>query len=246
MRSSVSSRHSNNSQNSRLMTLIRAIASRDMPGALRLLDASPELSQQTVAIGATRQVSSDYYFKEIEHYVYGGDTALHIAAAAYAVDISKELLGKGANVRARNRRGAEALHYAVDGIPDSPGWNPAAQETVIQSLIEAGADPNSPDKSGVAPLHRAVRTRCAAAVRGLLVNGAGERLPNGNGSTPLHLAVQNTGRGGSGSSAAREQQREIILLLLKHGARPTDRDSCGKTVLESVLEDWVREVLKTL
>jgi len=246
VRSSVSSRDNSTSQNSRLMTLIRTIASRDTPGALRLLDASPELSRQTVVIGATRQVATDYYFKAIEHYVYGGDTALHIAAAAYAVEISKELLAKGANVRARNRRGAEPLHYAVDGIPDSPGWNPAAQEAIIQCLIEAGADPNSTDKSGVTPLHRAVRTRCAAAVRALLVNGAGEWLPNGNGSTPLHLAVQNTGRGGSGSSAAREQQREIILLLLKHGARPTDRDRSGKTVLESVREDWVREVFRKI
>jgi hypothetical protein len=57
------------------------------------------------------------------------------------------------------------------------------------------------------------------------------------------LAVQNTGRGGSGSSASRDQQREIILLLLKHGARPTDRDTSGKTVLDGVREDWVLEVL---
>ena len=243
MPSSVSSRSNSDSQNSRLMALIRAIASRDTPGALRLLEASPELARQTVVIGATRHVATDYYFKEIEHYVYGGDTALHIAAAAYARDTSKQLLAKGANVRARNRRGAEPLHYAVDGIPDSPGWNPAAQEAIIECLIEAGADPNATDKSGVTPLHRAVRTRCAAAVRALLVHDASSWLPNGSGSTPLHLAVQNTGRGGSGSPASREQQREIILLLLKHGARPTDRDTSGKSVLESVREDWVRELL---
>jgi len=228
------------------MALIRAIASRDTPGALRLLEASPELSRQVVVIGATRHVSTDYYFKEIEHYVYGGDTALHIAAAAYTLDTSMQLLAKGANVRARNRRGAEPLHYAVDGIPDSPGWNPAAQEAIIECLLEAGADPNATDKSSVTPLHRAVRTRCAAAVRALLVHDANPRLPTGSGSTPLHLAVQNTGRGGSGSSASREQQREIILLLLKHGARQMDRDTSGKSVLESVREDWVRELLGTL
>jgi hypothetical protein len=42
---------------------------------------------------------------------------------------------------------------------------------------------------------------------------------------------------------SREQQREIILLLLKHGAAPTDTDASGKTVLESVREDWVLEIL---
>jgi ankyrin repeat protein len=57
-------------------------------------------------------------------------------------------------------------------MPGSPGWNPAAQAATIAYLIEAGADPNARDKSQVAPLHRAVRTRCAAAVGALLDGGA--------------------------------------------------------------------------
>ena len=226
-----------------LMTLIRAIASRDRQEASRLLDASPGLARQAAEIGATRQVSTAYYFKEIEHYVYGGDTALHIAAAAYAREIARKLLARGASARARNRRGAEPLHYAVDGSPGSHTWQPAAQQAIVECLIGAGADPNSADKSGVTPLHRAVRTRCAAAVRTLLEKGADPRLKNGNGSTPLHLAVQNTGRGGSGSSASREQQREIIVLLLKHGARPTDEDTAGKSVVESAGGGWLLDVL---
>jgi ankyrin repeat protein len=226
------------------MTLLRAIGSRDEQKASRLLDASPGLAQQVAEVGATRQVSTAYYFTEIEHYVYAGDTALHIAAAAYARDIAKKLLARGASVCARNRRGAEPLHYAVDGIPDSPTWNPAAQEAIVECLIEAGADPNSVDKGGASPLHRAVRTRCASAVRTLLANGADPLRKNGSGSTPLHLAVQNTGRGGTGSSASREQQREIIWLLLKHGARPTDKDTAGRSVTERVAGDWVLDVLR--
>lgn len=226
-----------------LMTLFRAIASRDQQEASCLLDAVPGLAQQVAEIGATRQVSTAYYFKEIEHYVYAGDTALHIAAAAYAREASKKLLASGASVRARNRRGAEPLHYAVDGIPDSHTWNPTAQQAIIECLIEAGADPNSADKSGVTPLHRAVRARCAVAVRTLLANGANPCLKNGSGAAPLHLAVQNTGRGGTGSSASREQQREIILLLLKHGARPTDKNTAGKSVTDSAGVGWVLDLL---
>ena len=59
---------------------------------------------------------------------------------------------------------------------------------IIAELIRASADPNAVDKSGVAPLHRAVRNRCAAAVRALVDGGADPRAPNGNGSTPMLLA----------------------------------------------------------
>jgi len=64
----------------------------------------------------------------------------------------------------KNRRGAEPLHYAADGAPGSRNWNPQAQAEMITLLISSGANPNALDKSGVAPLHRAVRQRCAGAV----------------------------------------------------------------------------------
>ena len=99
-----------------------------------------------------------------------------------------------------------------------PAWNPSAQTKIIARLIGAGADPNAVDKSGVAPLHRAVRNRCSAAVRALIDGGADPRAPNRNGSTPLLLATQNTGRGGSGSAEAKAQQKEIFRLLVEHGA----------------------------
>ena len=225
-----------------LMDLIRAIAARDQ-NAFRLLEEQPGLARMAVEIAADRRSSSDCYFKEIEHYVYGGDTALHMAAAAHDRDISISLLASGADVRARNRRGAQPLHYAVDGMPNAAAWDPGAQAAVVQCLIDAGADPDAVDKSGVSPLHRAVRTRCAAAVGALLANGADVRRRNGNGSTPLHLAVQNTGRGGSGTVAARAQQREIILSLLRHGARAADQDDAGKSVAQSAASDWIIDLL---
>jgi hypothetical protein len=60
------------------------------------------------------------------------------------------------------------------------------------------------------PLHRAVRTRCAAAVKALLDSGADARAVNRKGSTPMLLATQSTGRGGTGSVAAKAQQAEIL------------------------------------
>jgi ankyrin repeat protein len=201
-----------------LKTLIRAIVAGDAPAAMRLLAVSPALLSARVVDGATRQAAREHFLDEIQHYVYAGDTALHVAAAAYQIEIVKKLVGLGSDVRAKNRRGAEPLHYAVDGGPGSPTWNPSAQAATVALLIQAGADPNAVDKSGVTPLHRAVRTRCAAAVSALLDGGADVRRTNKSGSTPMTLAIHNTGRSGSGSPEAKAQQAEIARLLQQHGA----------------------------
>ncbi len=198
---------------SAFMALVRAVAAGDAATTHELLAASPGLAIARAQHAATRQHPNDYYFDEIEHYLYVGDTALHVAAAGYRHDLARSLVRRGADVGAKNHRGAEPLRNAADGMPGSAGWDPAAQAATISYLIEAGADPDARDKSQVAPLHRAVRTRCAAAVRALLAGGADPQLTNRRGSTPLMLAARSTGRGGSGSPEARAQQEEIGRLL---------------------------------
>jgi hypothetical protein len=201
------------SEDSELRRLMDAIASGEDSAVLGLLAAAPALARAALDEGATRAAATDNYLTAINHYVYAGDTALHVAAAAHRPEIARKLIGLGADVAVRNRRGATPLHYAADGIPGSRGWNPEAQSAAISCLIEAGADPDALDRSGVAPLHRAVRTRCAAAVRALLDGGADSSGVNGNGSTPMMLATRQTGRGGSGEAEAKAQQAEIIALL---------------------------------
>lgn len=195
------------------MALLRAIGSGDSPRITRVLAASPDVAVASVRVGATRASPTPYFLEDISHYVYAGDTALHVAAATYAGDVARALLAAGADVRARNRRGAEPLHYAADGGPGHRTWNPRAQADVVRCLVDAGADPNAKDKSGVAPLHRAIRTRCTGAVRALLAAGADPQLKNASGSTPLRLAELTTGRGGAGSDEARREQKAILALL---------------------------------
>jgi hypothetical protein len=113
----------------------------------------------------------------------------------------------------------------------------------IRRLLDAGADINAPDKNGATPLHRAVRTRCAAAVRCLLEAGCDPTLRNKPGSTPFHLAVQNTGRGGSGAEAAKEGQRRIIRLFLSRGVSTATKDGNGKSVTQCAQSDWIRQLL---
>lgn len=201
---------------------MRVIARGDVSEALRMLEASPSLARQPLAQGAERQTATDFYFPEIGHYLYSGDTPLHAAAAGYRTEIARALIHLGADVSARNRRGAEPIHYAADGNPGSQNWSPQAQAEIIALLVLNGAKPDALDKSGVAPLHRAVRQRCTGAVEALLKCGATVQLKNKSGSTPLRLAVLTTGRGGSGSPEARACQQQIIQLLLAADADPED------------------------
>ena len=202
-----------------LWTLIQAIAAGDAARALAMMAADPALARARLDGGATRAEAKAWYLGEIGHYAYAGDTALHVAAAGYRTEIAERLIALGAEVGARNRRGAAPLHYAADGQPGEGAWNPAAQAATVGLLIGAGADPNAKDMNGVAPLHRAVRTRCAAAVEALLAGGADPMLANGRGATPLALATATSGRGGSGSAEARAQQARIVRRLAPRGER---------------------------
>ncbi len=212
----------------------------------RRLDAVPALAYRPLRIGASREDPGTYFLAAIHQYAYAGDTALHVAAAAHRQGLAESLVSRGADVAARNRRGAEPLHYAADGSTGAHGWDRTAQREVIAYLVEAGAHPDTKDKSGVAPLHRAVRTRSSDAVAALIEHGANPTLMNGSGSTPLHLAVQSTGKSNSGSDVAKEEQRRIIAMLLEYGASPTDVDANGKTVADAASSDWIRQLLKAL
>jgi ankyrin repeat protein len=81
-------------------------------------------------------------------------------------------------------------------------------------------------------------------VKCLLGAGADATIKNKPGSTAFHLAVQNTGRGGSGADEAKAAQREIIQAFLGRGISPRLKDARGKSILEWVKSDWIRELLR--
>ena len=180
----------------------------------------------------------------IAHWIYVGDTALHAAAAGYRVEIAEMLLAAGADPSAaKNHRRSQPLHYAADGCPENPAWDAIRQVAMLRLLLEGGADLHAQDKNGATPLHRAVRTRCAAAVKFLLDAGADATIKNKPGSTSFHLAVQNTGRGGSGAKVAKIAQREIIEAFLAKGVSANLTDQNGKSVIARAKSDSMREML---
>jgi ankyrin repeat protein len=200
-----------------------------------------DLSRITPA-AATQRMDEDLLVTEVPHWLYRGDTPLHLAAAGLRYDAARALLAAGVPVGAVNRRGATALHYACDPRPLSPPWNPPAQRRVIDLLVSSGAAVDQPDRGGVTPLHRAVRSRSPVAVATLLAAGADPHVATGKaGSTPLHLAVAPTGAGGTAGTG--DLQREIIRMLLAAGATLADTDGNGATVADRIQSPALRDAL---
>jgi hypothetical protein len=204
--------------------LLTAIVDDNRSAVEELLKAESGLA--TRLIGTPR-----LYNSKIFHWIYVGDTALHLAAAGHRAEIVRLLLAAGADPNAaKNHRSSSPLHYAADGFISAPAWDAKRQVETIRHLLDRGANIHLQDKNGATPLHRAVRTRCSAAVRCLLEAGGDPTTRNKSGSTPFHLAVQNTGRGGTGAAAAVSAQREIIKEFLAFGLNPSLKYGSGRSV----------------
>lgn len=217
--------------------LLTAILDDDRKTTKALLKADAALSTRLIQ-------KAKLYDSKIFHWIYAGDTALHLATAGYRVEIAELLLAAGADPNAAsNHRRSTPLHYAADGFITGPAWDAKRQVATIRCLLDSGADLHAQDKNGATALHRAVRTRCTAAVRFLLQMGSDPTLKNKPGSTAFHLAVQNTGRGGSGAPEAIQAQRDIVQEFLSLGLSPNLKSSNGKTVRASAQSAWIQELL---
>ena len=201
------------------------------------------IAASTPAAPAQR-IDQDLFVAELPHWLYRGDTPLHLAAAGLRYDAARALLSAGTPVNAVNRRGATALHYACDPRPSSLTWDPAAQQRIIELLVFAGAEVDRPDRGGVTALHRAVRARSPAAVAALLSAGVDPHAATSKaGSTALHLAVAPTGAGGT--AGAGDYQLEIVRMLLAAGATLADADRNGVTVADRINSQALRNALAT-
>jgi ankyrin repeat protein len=115
------------------LDFVRVVTTGDIDQVSRCLDENPAFATESADVGATRQVSAPFFFTNISHYLYAGDTALHMAAAAFQRAIATLLVERGADCRAKNRRGAEPLHYAAD----TNRSDPIAQADTIAYLISS-------------------------------------------------------------------------------------------------------------
>src|SRR3954447_10239485 len=122
--------------------LLSAIVENDVSAAKRLLRAEAGL--------ATRLIPKPkLYRSKIFHWIYAGDTALHLAAAGYRVEMVKLLLAAGADPNAaKNMRKSSPLHYAADGFITGPAWDAKRQLETIRCLLENGANIHLQDMNG--------------------------------------------------------------------------------------------------
>lgn len=219
-----------------LRSLIAAIVADDRRKVGELLQTGPELVRGSVVQG--------HYENRLAHWIYAGDSALHVAAAGHRVEIVRTLLAAGAAGNAAgNHLQCQPLHYAVDSYLNNPFWDAARQVATLQLLLEAGVSIDATDKNGATALHHAVRVGGVTAVKFLLAANADITIRNKSGSPPFHLAVQSLDRRGAGQGRTRAAQREIIEAFLERGDGAALVDAKGRTVADAARSMWIREIL---
>lgn len=142
-----------------------------------------------------------------------GATPLHLAAVFDRPDIARVLLDHGANVNAIDDGGATPLFWASRG-----------SASLVQLLLERGADPNVRITWGQTPLLAAADAGNAESVSLLLQHGADPEATQPDlGFTPLGLA-------------ALLGYRDVAEAMLVGGADPNHLDANGNSPLELALQ----------
>lgn len=145
------------------------------------------------------------------------ETPLFKAVRYRHIDITGYLISKEVcNINAKNKWEQTALHVAIKPAPEH-------DLTIIQLLIDHGADPCMSDVNGETPLFDAVRNRDPHILRYLISKeGCNINAKNKLGQTPLHGAIDHA-------------PDEYLEALLLGGADLSAMDQYGMTCL-----DWIK------
>ncbi|XP_072095410.1 poly [ADP-ribose] polymerase tankyrase-2 isoform X4 [Mobula birostris] len=140
------------------------------------------------------------------------DRQLLEAAKTGDLDVVKKLCTlQNVNCRDVEGRQSTPLHFAA-------GYN---RVSVVEYLLENGADVHAKDKGGLVPLHNACSYGHYEVAELLVKHGAVVNVADLWKFTPLH-------------EAAAKGKYEICKLLLIHGADPTKKNRDGNTALDLI------------
>ena len=153
-----------------------------------------------------------------------GTTPLMEAACWYDDQMVHELIRAGASVSAKNNKQQTALHTASNS---ESMWAPRkGLSSVVNALIEAGADINGQDEDGTTLLMQAAYRGDDQMVHELIRAGASATAKNKKLQTALHLAISSTNRRAQGKGHS-----SIVKALIEAGADVNGQDEDGTTPL---------------
>ncbi|XP_025835265.1 tankyrase [Agrilus planipennis] len=165
------------------------------------------------------QVASEAVMKILQDPPSGtADLESQLLEAAKAGDLEQvqRILGTYphiVNCRDMDGRHSTPLHFAS-------GYN---RVSVVEFLLQCGADVHAKDKGGLVPLHNACSYGHYEVTELLVKHGANVNVADLWKFTPLH-------------EAAAKGKYEIVKLLLKNGADPSKKNRDGATPLDLVRE----------
>ncbi len=182
-----------------------------------------------------------------------GSTPIMLAAGSTGIDTVMLLLERGADVRAKDAGGHNALSYMIQnghgdysaiasaliergadvrvvGKSRDSGRTPIlidaarhAADVVVSKMLERGVNVETQDSWGRTALMIAVEAESLATVTQLLENGANVNARDDEGKTPFMYATNGP------------DYSKIASLLLEHGADARACDKQGRTVLMSAV-----------
>ena len=162
-----------------------------------------------------------------------GPTALHVLASAkywWQADAVEYLVGRGAEVDARNEKGETPLHVASARTPHEQSFGNNENTScwkldAVKVLLRLGADINALDNDGLTPLHKAASS--PQVIHTLLEAGADMSVGK---VSPLLSAVQ-------------DQNSDAARSLLEHGADANSIDDKKVCRIHHRVKDQTRFAL---
>ena len=177
-------------------------------------------SEFYIAVRSGQLLIAEILSKKLDATAFSSSAIMIAAAESGSVKMIEWLLGKGATLELKNRKGISLMHFC--GSP-----------AVVKFLMEKGLTLKDINKDGTTPLHAAAREGRHEVVRCMLDAGAAIDLCNYRKDTPLHYA-------------ASEGHLETVKLLLEKGADINTTDSQNSTPLLKALLRHRKEVAEFL